>query len=269
VAIAILPFLVIAAFLLFVFPTRTGELFAWPIDPPMSAFLLASAYVGGIWFFWRVAAARRWHHVKHGFPAVVVFAGALLAATLLHLDRFSSNLSFATWITLYATTPFVVAALAVAQRREDPGTPDVPDVALPRSARLGLAAIGAAAFVAGAFLFLVPAAVVPVWAWELTPLTARVTGAVLSLTGVVNVALLWDDRWSAFRVLFQAQSLSLVVIAVSLIARRDDLQWDRPLTPAFVGLVVVALVVYSGFTLRSEARYRTAARAGRSGSPVE
>ena len=78
--------------------------------------MLASAYVGGIWFFVGVALTKRWHRVAPGFPAVVVFAGALLVATLLHLDRFSQNLPFAAWITLYATTPFVVAWLWWLQR---------------------------------------------------------------------------------------------------------------------------------------------------------
>src|SRR5690349_19472652 len=85
VAIFIVPFLGVAAVLLYFFPTRTGELFAWPIKPPVSAYVLASAYLGGIWFFVRVATVQGWHRVKHGFPAVVVFAGALLIATLLHL----------------------------------------------------------------------------------------------------------------------------------------------------------------------------------------
>ena len=256
VAVSILPFLAIAAFLLFAFPTRTGELFAWPIDPPLSAFLLASAYVGGIWFFLRVAAARRWHHVKHGFPAVVVFAGALLLATVAHLDRFSPNLSFWTWIALYATTPFVVAGLAIAQRREDPGSADAADYRIPGHARGALVAIGACAFAFGAAVFVAPGAATEFWAWQLTPLTAQVTGAVLSLTGVVNVALSWDARWSAFRVLFQAQCLSLAAIVVSLIARRDDLLWERALTPFFVILVGVAFVLYVAFTVWCELRAR-------------
>ena len=92
---------------------------------------------------------------------------------------------------------------------------------------------------------------------ELTPLTAQVTGAVLSLTGVVNAALLWDSRWSAFRILFQAQLLSLAAIAVSLIARRDDLLWDRALTPFVVSLVFGAFVIYVAFTLWCEHRMRT------------
>jgi hypothetical protein len=256
VAVVILPFLVIAAFLLYAFPTRTGELFAWPIDPPLSAYLLASAYVGGVWFFVRVAAGAAWHRVRHGFPAVVVFAGALLIATLLHLDRFSQNLSFSTWIALYATTPFVVAALAVVQARQDPRVPDADDRPIPRPARFAVAAIGLAALAFGVLLFTMPQLGVQNWAWTLTPLTARVTGAVLTLTGVVNVALLWDARWSAFRVLFQAQLLSLAGICVSLLLRRADLLWDRPLTAAFLCLIVVALVVYGAFTVWCEARSR-------------
>lgn len=266
VAIVIVPFLVVAAFLLYAFPTRTGELFAWPIDPPLSAYLLASAYVGGIWFFVRVSTARRWHHVERGFPAVVVFSGALLIATLLHLDRFSQNLSFAVWIVLYATTPFAVAVLAIAQRRRDPRVPDRRDVVIPRFARFAMAGIGAAALLLGAVLFVAPQTIAGAWAWELTPLTARVTGAVLSLTGVVNAGLIWDARWSAFRVLFQAQLLSLCAIALSIVAGREALRWDRPLAWMFVGLVAGALLVYGGFTLWCESRMRRARVALESGT---
>lgn len=259
VAIAIVPFLVVAAALLFAFPERTGELFAWAIAPPLSAFLLASAYVGGVWFFVRVAIARRWHHVKHGFPAVVVFAGALLVATILHLDRFSQNLSFVVWMALYATTPFIIAILAIVQRRRDRGAPEETDVVIPSHWRYGLAGIGAIALVIGGIVFVAPELAIEVWPWTLTPLTAQVTGAVLSLTGLVNAGLIWDSRWSAFRVLFQAQLLSLVAIAVSLVARRDDLLWDRPLTPGLIVLVVGALGLYAVFTLRCEALTRRAA----------
>ncbi|KAA9150388.1 hypothetical protein F6B41_20035 [Microbacterium lushaniae] len=256
VAVVILPFLVVAAFLLYVFPDRTGELFAWAIDPPLSAYLLASAYVGGIWFFVRVAVERRWHRVQHGFPAVAVFAGALLVATLLHLDRFSPNLSFAVWMTLYATTPFAVVVLAIIQRRHAQRGPDPVDVEVPRFAALGLAAIGAAAFAFGAVVFAAPGFAASFWAWELTPLTGRVTGAVLSLTGVVNVALLWDRRWSAFRILFQAQLLSLAAICLSLLLRSTDLRWERPMTAVFLVLVVGAVVAYGGFTAWCEREAR-------------
>lgn len=280
VAVAIVPFLVVAAVLLFAFPTRTGELFAWAIDPPLSAYMLGSAYAGGVWFFVRVAMARQWHRVKHGFPAVVVFAGALLMATLLHLDRFSTNLSFAVWLILYATTPFVVAALAWAQRREDPGarggagsrggagargggSTDAGGWPIPAPARWVLIVVGLAALGTGAVLFVAPEFAVEVWAWDLTPLTAQVTGAVLSLTGVVNLGMVRDDRWSSFRILFQAQLISLVAIAASVVAAWGDLRWDRPATPFFLALVAAALVGYAAFTVWCELathRGRTATR---------
>jgi hypothetical protein len=256
VAIVIVPFLVIAAILLYAFPDRTGELFAWPITPPLTAYMLASAYVGGIWFFVWVATTRRWHRVAVGFPAVVVFAGALLVATLLHLDRFSQNVSFFTWIVLYATTPFVVAWLWWAQRRSDPGELETADARGPRLVRAVMLAVGACSLLTGAVMFLAPTLVIPIWAWDLTPLTARVLGAVLSLPGVVAIGFLHDDRWTSFRILFQAQLLSLVAILCSLIAGRDALHTDRPATPAFLALIGVAFIGYAALTVTMEARIR-------------
>jgi len=258
VAVIILPFLVAAVILLFGFPDRTGELFAWPISPPLSAYMLASAYVGGIWFFVGVAATKRWHRVAPGFPAVIVFAAALLVATLLHLDRFTQNLSFFTWIALYATTPFIVAWLWWMQRRSDDRQLESADCRVPRAVRAIMVAVGAASLVTGAVLFLAPALVIPVWAWDLTPLTARVLGAVLSLPGVVAAGFLRDDRWTSFRILFQAQLVSLLAIVCSLIAGRDALHADRLATPAFLGLVAVALIGYAALTIAMERRIRHA-----------
>ena len=255
VAVALVPFLVVAALILFAFPDRLGELFAWQIDPPLSAAVLASAYVGGVWFFARVPT-RRWHEVRHGYPAVAVFAGALLIATLLHLDRFASNLSFAVWMVLYAMTPFIALILAVVQRPRDPGIPLPVDLVLPLPVRVGLIAIGVIALAAGVVLFAVPQVVAELWAWTLTPLTAQVTGAVLTLPGVVGLALVRDARWSAFRVLVQAQLLSLVAMAVSLLVHRDDLHGGRGTAPLFVALICVAIVAYAALLLWCEARLR-------------
>ena len=258
VAVVIVPFLAVASFLLFALPGRTGELFAWAISPPLSAYMLGSAYVGGIWFFIGVALTKRWHRVAPGFPAVVVFAGALLVATVLHLDRFSQNLSFFTWVVLYATTPFIVAALWWLQRRSDDGAPESVDARVPRAVRAVMLAVGAASLVTGAILFLAPELVIPLWAWELTPLTARVLGAVLSLPGIVAIGFVRDDRWSSFRILFQAQLVSLFAIVCSLVAGREALIWDRFATWAFLALIAVAVLGYAALTAAMELRIRRA-----------
>lgn len=257
-ALVIVPFLIVAVVVLLAAPERSGELFAWPIAPPMSAYLLASAYLGGIAYFVGVWRERRWHRVRHGLPAVLVFAGALLVTTLLHLERFSQNLPFWVWLALYASTPVAVVVLLRLQRGADPMSPDAQDAVVPRAAAVVLAAIGLGALAVGGAALAAPAWVAELWAWQLTPLTARATGAVLTLTGVVNLAMLRDERWSAFRILFGAQLLSLAAIVVSLLVRRDDLLWDRPLTVPFLCLVAVAALAYGGVAAWCERRLRAA-----------
>ncbi|HEY9523889.1 MAG TPA: hypothetical protein VIR33_11670 [Thermopolyspora sp.] len=250
VAVVVLPFLGVASILLYLFPTQTGRLFAWTIMPPLTAMLLASAYIGGIWFFLSVLMERRWHHVARGFPAVLVFATLLGVATLVHWDRFHpGHISFIAWAVLYLVTPFLVAGVLLANSRRDGGEPERRDVVIPAAARVALALIGAAALVTGLTLFVFPSSLIPVWPWTLTPLTARVVGAVLTLPGLVDLCLLIDSRWSSFRVLFQAQLVSLVFIGAALVISRGDLDWARPATGWFVGGIALTLAGYAAFYL--------------------
>ncbi|TXN32532.1 hypothetical protein FVP33_02190 [Lacisediminihabitans profunda] len=243
--IVILPFLAAASVILYGFPTSTERLFAWTIVPPLTAMLLGSAYIGGIWFFISVVIERRWHRVANGFPAVIVFATLAGVATLLHWDRFHpGHISFITWVVLYLTTPFLVLAAWIANRWADPRLPESVDVTVPRGLRFTLAAIGVLAIVAGLALFAFPTWFLNAWAWQLTPLTARIVGAILTLPGMVDILFLVDSRWSAFRLIFQAQLLSLTFIVVALFLRRSDLEWSRLAAPAVVGGIILSFGLY-------------------------
>ena len=59
VAGLVIPFLVVAFIILFIFPDQTGMLFAWKIQPSISAMMLGSAYAGGIYFFTGVLRSRQ------------------------------------------------------------------------------------------------------------------------------------------------------------------------------------------------------------------
>src|SRR5690242_3228272 len=89
VAAIIVPFLVAAFIILYLFPDHTLALFAWGIQPRMSAMMLGAAYIGGAYFFVRVATNARWHEVHIGFLPVTTFATLLGIATILHWDRFN------------------------------------------------------------------------------------------------------------------------------------------------------------------------------------
>src|SRR2546421_5063667 len=61
VSAIIVPFLVAAFVILYLFPDHTQELFAWGIKPRMSAMMLGAAYIGGGYFFFRFARLSRSH----------------------------------------------------------------------------------------------------------------------------------------------------------------------------------------------------------------
>ena len=257
-AIVVLPFLVAAVVLLYALAAETETLFAWTIEPPFTAMLLGSAYVGGIWYFAQVVGQDRWHRVKYGFPAVVVFATLLGVATIVHWDRFHfGHISFITWATLYLVTPVLTLVALIRNWGEDDGRPERHDLALPLAVRLLLAVIGATALLAGLALFAFPGLFAEIWAWELTPLTSRIVGGVLTLPGVVNVWLLVDARWTAFRWMMQAELASLAFMLGALLFAGGDLHWERPMAPLFVATILGALVVYVAVYVWAERRQRS------------
>lgn len=120
VAILVIPFLLVAFVILFIFPQQTEKLFAWKIQPSMSAMMLGAAYAGGIYFFTGVLRSRQWHKIKVGFLPVIAFASMLGIATILHWDRFNhSHISFIAWAGLYFTAPFIVLAVWLRNRNQD------------------------------------------------------------------------------------------------------------------------------------------------------
>ncbi|GAA1447387.1 hypothetical protein [Leifsonia poae] len=253
----IIPFLVAAFVILYPLADHTDTLFAWTIAPPLTAMLLGSAYFGGIWFFVHVVRPNRWHAVRYGFPAVLLFATLLAVATFLHWGKFHfGHISFIVWVTLYVTTPLMVLVAMILNRREDPRVPDERDVVIPAWVRILLAVVGLAALVVGLCLFVVPQIAIDVWGWKLTPLTARVCGAILTLPGMVNVWMLGDSRWSAFRQVFQAQLASLVFIALALAIRNRELLWARPSAAMFVCGILVSLLAYAAIYIWAEVRLR-------------
>lgn len=259
-AVVLIPFLAIAVVLLYLLPSDTDALFAWTIEPPLTAMLLASAYIGGIRFFIAAARPSGWRSVSRGMPAVLLFASLLLVATLLHLDRFhAGHISFVAWIGLYLTTPFLVVAAMVLHRRSGPVAEDDREYRVPLGARVVLAGLGVGSLVTGVMLFLGVEPLVASWPWALTPLTAQVVGAVLTLPGAVNLALLLDGRWSAFRIVFQAQLVSLVAIVGALLLRTEDLVNTVPAIVFGTG-IVLSLVAYALLYASCERRSRAPKR---------
>lgn len=117
-AAVIVPFLVAAWVILYLQPDRTGDLFAWPVSPSMTAMLLGGVYLGGAYFFVRAVFAPDWERIALGFLPVAGFATLMGVATILHWDRFTSgHVAFWTWSVIYFTSPFLVLLVWWRNRR--------------------------------------------------------------------------------------------------------------------------------------------------------
>lgn len=236
----IVPFLVVAFVVLYGFPRRTDELFAWKIAPPMTPMTLGAVYLGGAYFFVWAFRAKAWHTVKSGFVAVGTFASLMGVSTIVHWDRFNhSHVAFWLWAGLYFTTPFLVWGIWAANRRRD-SRPEPHDLLLPPIARVMMGVTGGVAVVAGLFLFLLPERAIDVWPWQLTPLTSRVLGAVFML-GIAALGVVSDPRWSSARLMLQVQVFMLTLILVAAARSRADFDTSRVLTWLFLAGFAAAL----------------------------
>ena len=222
-AVCIVPVLVAAWTILYLFPGHTKRLWAWTIKPDMSAIVMGGGYVSGAYFFARVARDRRWHRVAVGFLATTVFTSLLLVATVLHWDKFNhDHVSFWAWLALYVVTPPLLPWLWRNNRRTDPGVPEARDVRIPPGLRRLVAIGGAAQLCFAAAMFTAPRRFVSSFPWMITPLTARSISAFVAFPAVTWLCFAFEDRWSSFRIPLQTATLGLVLVGLGALRARDD-----------------------------------------------
>jgi len=237
----IAPFLIVAFVVLYGFPDQTERLFAWTIHPTMTPMVLASAYLGGFYFFVRALWESRWATLRLGVASVALFATLLGIATVIHWDRFNhQHFAFWLWAGLYFTAPFLVAGAYLANRRH--AAPPRPDEAtLGPVGRWVVGIIGIAALATGMAMFLAPAMMIAIWPWELTVLTCRVVGAIFCL-GAAGIGSLMDPRWVTIRLMTQVEALMVALMLVAALRAPTEFRTDRPLTwlmlVGFLGVLV-------------------------------
>jgi hypothetical protein len=232
----ILPFLLVAFVLLYLFPGDTDRLWSWPIAPTMTPMVLASAYLGGSWFFLRVQRERRWHAIKVGFPAVALFATLLAVATVVHWDKFNHHkVAFWIWAALYFVAPvLVVGAWVLNQRYAAEPRPEEPRLGPVSRAATGLA--GVVALVIGTAMFVSPGTWIDHWPWLLTPLTCRVVAAVFCL-GSAGIGVWLDPRWSTLGLMLEVAIIMLGLMLVAIVRAHAQFATDHVLTwPLLVGI---------------------------------
>ena len=241
--------------LLCLFPDHTDRYFAWTITPAMSAVFIGAGYTSGALVIFRLLWLGRWHPMRPFTLGGWGFIVAILAATLLHWDRFHhGTLFFYVWFVVYAAGPFL---LPIAYwRNERHNAPPAPDeLQLARSLRLGLVAAGAVFTLLGIVLFINPALFIPLWPWELTPLIARVVAAWIFLPGLGAVAAAYEPRYTAYRPLIQLSAVWAVLVLIGSLLHLDAFDFGRPLTWLWFIYLATIIPVVAGVYLYHERRY--------------
>ena len=253
VLIVVIPFLLMAFLILYIFPDLSGERFAWEIKPHMTALFIGSGYLGGAYMFVYAIFGKKWHHVKAAFPPVTTFTIAMLIATFLHWNRFDiHHFPFQVWLFLYIITPFIVPYLWIKNRATDPGTPDPDDLTIPALANWGFMASGIIGIGMALFMFISPQTTISIWPWTLSPLTARILGGWFGLLGVGGLYASQDSRWSAWRMPMQSITFWGILILIGAFMNSGDFTnglWN-PFTIGTAVMVMLLLAFQIGMEIR-------------------
>lgn len=254
VAVVVVLVLLPALVILWGLPSRTADLWAWPIKPDLTPIFMGAGYGAGAYFFVRVHRARRWHEVSVGVLSAAVFALLMLVTTLVHYDKFNHGdaptlaaIAFYGWTSVYVVSPFLVGWLWWRNQRLDPGVPDDDDALVAPTVRLVARGLAIAALLTAAVVLISPSVAIDNWGWKLTPLTARVLACFTAQVGVGFLLLSRDPRWSSWRVLVQTFLIAVGLLLAGAARAGDDfdqhclLTWGYLAALAGAGVALLAL----------------------------
>jgi hypothetical protein len=244
IAAVVIPFLAGAFVILYFMADRTGTLFAWEIKPNMTAAFMGGGYLAGVYIFGSTLFGNQWHRTSAAFPAISLFTVAMMAATLLHFERFDMGRAAAVvWVVLYAITPILVPWMWWNNQSTDPGVRKASDPPVPQVARTVMLTIAVVLVPIVTISFAYPPFLMRIWSWTLTPLTARVVAGWLGLMAVASFLLSRDERWSAWRTGVEAIAIWFSLLFIAAVVNRGEFPTGAALalTLAGLGITLAAL----------------------------
>jgi hypothetical protein len=244
-----------AGALLYLLSGNTDHTFSWTIKPSLTAAFLGGAYWAAFVLFAWSARQQLWLRARPFVVPVTVIAVLLLAATLIHIDKFHKHSLFGWfWIVAYIVVPPLLALVLWRQQREPP-VPEPPRLPLARALRAVLVVQGFALAGVGISLFVAPATGDSLWPWKLTPLTARVIAAFLIGFGAAALqAVRENDIGRLTGSAYAFATLGLLEL-IALLRYPDELDGSGARGVVYVAFAVLVLLTgIAGSALSRRAR---------------
>ena len=229
-------------------PADTATNFAWPIQPVVMAAVLGGFYITSAPLFLLPLFARRWEMIRPMILPAALFSTVQLAATFLHWDKFSvGTIPFYVWFASYLLPPPIfVAAYLWHQGQATPSSIETSNT-LPLWLKRLLISLGSLLTIGGALIFLFPGLLIPVFPWQLTPLTARsLSGWLIALGAIMLTMALENDRTRA-RLATPMFFLVLPALLLQMLRYADQVDWGNAVL--WIGLMLFALIGFCGLYL--------------------
>jgi hypothetical protein len=231
----------IAGFLLFPLAEETDRFFSWTIQPPLTAAFMGAAYWAALVLIGSAARSANWEEARPALVPVTTIALLLLAATLIHLDKFDLDSLFGWfWLIVYCAVPPLMAVLMWRQAQTAPAEP-VAGHPVPAPLRAALLLQAAVMGAIGVAMFVEPSTAEDLWPWMLTPLTARAVSAFLIGFAAAAVYAAVENRLERFTGAAYAYATLGALELLALAVFGDDLggTFRDTLYVAFVSSVLL------------------------------
>lgn len=232
---------------LFLAPTQTERLFVFPVEPALTAAFFGANFWSAAVIEALSATRRRWADARAALPGVFSYTVLTGGFSIANLGQFNPNAGKWVWLAVYTLFPVAMIAAWLVQRRA-PGAEPPRGAPLPRGLRVLLGALSGVVFGLGVVMVLFPMTGGRLWAWELTPPSARYEGAgggsmepyvgcwLIGIGAVAAGALRENDARRAVPIFAGAVALA-ALHSVVLIRFGGQIMWWFPEVWAFAGAV--------------------------------
>jgi hypothetical protein len=236
---------------LYLLSESTETFFSWTIQVPLTAAFLGSGYLSSFLLEFLAAREPVWARSRVAMPAVLVFTILTLFATLIHLDKFHFNASQLltaagtwVWLLIYAIVP-VMQIVQIMQQARASGTDPAHHAPLPIWMRVLLIAQAVIMLLIGVIGTFAPNALMSIWVWQLTPLTARAMGAWFVGVGIVAAHANYENDLSRVRSMMVSYAAFGVLVLIALVRypTSTGLDWANAGVWIYIGFMMSVSLV--------------------------
>jgi len=229
-------------------PADTKTNFAWPIQPVVMAAVLGGFYITSAPLFLLPLFAKRWEMIRVMILPAALFSSLQLVATFLHWDKFSvGTVPFYVWFASYLLPPPIFVSAYLWHQRQAASRPATSNDPLPVWLSWLLVICGSGLTIGAMLVFIFPGLLIPIFPWQLTPLTARSLCAWLIAVGAIMLAMSRENDRTRTRLATPMLMLLLPVLLLQMLRYADEVNWSNPVV--WLSLILFAIIGFCGLYL--------------------